>query len=155
MKRIGILKKLLFFVSLLVYVFVMIVLLFRRGNYGDTISLIEYVKNSANLVPFRTINMYVDAISSGVISYHLIIDNLLGNIILFMPIGIYLPYYFKRITKAHQVLVVTLIIIFVVETTQLITMRGRFDIDDLILNTCGALIGFSVWRTGIVQRIFW
>lgn len=145
-------KKLLFFVGFLLYVFVMFILLFRRGHYFEDMTLLEYMKYSINLVPFRTVNMYIDAITSGIISYHLIIDNLLGNIILFMPIGFYLPFYFKGITRANQVFVITLMIIFVVEATQLLTMRGRFDVDDLILNTCGALIGFGIWRTGIVQK---
>lgn len=124
----------------------MSMLLFRRGQYWEDISLLEYMRISTNLVPFKTINMYVDAISSGIISYHLIVDNLLGNIILFIPIGIYLPYYFNNVTKIIQVFLVTLILIFIVEATQLLTMRGRFDIDDLILNTCGALIGFGLWK---------
>lgn len=132
----------------------MINLLFRRGQTWEDITLFEYIRNSTNLVPFKTINMYVDAITSGIISYHLIIDNLLGNIILFMPIGIYLPYFIKGITKVRPVLMMTILIIFTVEATQVLTMRGRFDVDDLILNTCGALLGFSIWRMRKVQKFF-
>lgn len=147
------LKKLLFHVSFLVYVFIMIILLFRRGHSYEGITLIEYAKNGVNLMPFKTIQMYIDAISSGSINLTSIIKNLAGNIILFIPIGIYLPFYSKKITTVKQVFIETLIIIFIVEMTQLVTMRGRFDVDDLILNTIGALIGFWIWKIGIIGKI--
>ncbi|MNE95919.1 VanZ like family protein [compost metagenome] len=40
----------------------------------------------------------------------------------------------------------TIAIITVVELTQMLTKVGSFDIDDIILNTCGALIGFVLFK---------
>lgn len=45
------------------------------------------------------------------------------------------------------------IFIFIIEILQLFTRVGSFDIDDFILNMFGAVIGFAVWKTKIVQTI--
>ena len=51
-----------------------------------------------------------------------------------------------------------LVILFGVEIVQLLTKLGSFDIDDLILNMTGALMGFALWKTALVQwlkRMVW
>jgi glycopeptide antibiotics resistance protein len=45
------------------------------------------------------------------------------------------------------------ILLLSVELIQLITRRGSFDIDDLILNMFGALVGFIAWKTKLVQKL--
>jgi glycopeptide antibiotics resistance protein len=67
-----------------------------------------------------------------------------GNIILFIPYGILLPLLFKR--KFKTSIIVFLIGLFCLESLQLITKRGHFDIDDFILNTVGFLIGYWVYN---------
>ena len=46
-----------------------------------------------------------------------------------------------------------MLIIFGIETTQFLFMRGIFDIDDFMLNMFGAMAGFFVWKMKIVQWI--
>jgi glycopeptide antibiotics resistance protein len=41
----------------------------------------------------------------------------------------------------------------IIEVLQLLTRRGSFDIDDIILNTLGALIGLTIWKTKAIQYI--
>ena len=48
--------------------------------------------------------------------------------------GIYLPYYIKKINKVGTFTLSMIILLFVIEATQLVTRRGSFDIDDFILN---------------------
>jgi glycopeptide antibiotics resistance protein len=81
------------------------------------------------------------------------IKNLFGNLIMFLPMGIYLPYYVKKINKVSRFAVSMLIFLFVIEVIQLVTRRGSFDIDDFILNMVGALIGFGIWKTKVVQNL--
>ncbi len=81
------------------------------------------------------------------------IKNLAGNIILFIPIGIYLPFFMGgRARKLGAALLFMMLILLLIESIQLVTRRGVFDIDDFILNMSGALIGFAIWRIKIVQK---
>lgn len=145
-------KKLLFHVSCIVYVLVMSMLLFRRGSMGDEMTLSEYMRYGVNLTPFSTIELYMRNLSNGNIT-DIAMKNLVGNVLLFVPIGIYLPYYCKKLTNIWRFSVATILIIFTVEMVQLLSMRGRFDIDDVILNTCGALVGYIIWRIGFYKKI--
>ena len=81
------------------------------------------------------------------------IKNLLGNLIIFMPMGIYLPFFIKKTNQAITFFLVMTALLFAIELTQLITRSGRFDIDDYLLNIIGALIGYTMWKTKPVQAM--
>ncbi len=151
-------KKLINFVfsiSFIFYLLVLVSLLFlgRRGNVWADVTLMEYMKSSSNFVPFQTINTYINAIFNGNINLDIAINNLVGNLILFLPMGIYLPYFFRRIKKASTFSIVMIILLIVIEVVQVVTRRGSFDIDDFILNMLGALIGFGIWKISFVQKL--
>ena len=124
-----------------------------RGHIWTDLSLIEYIRTSSNFVPFKTISTYIMAMFDGSLNLGIPIKNLIGNLIMFLPMGIYLPYYIKKINKVGRFTFSMIILLFVIEVTQLVTRRGSFDIDDFILNMVGALIGFGIWKTKIVQRL--
>jgi hypothetical protein len=66
-----------------------------------------------------------------------------GNIVLGVPFGVLLPVLFPRTRGLLRVVVVTALVMVVVETVQGAIVEGRaFDIDDVILNTTGALLGY-------------
>jgi len=115
--------------------------------------LIEYIRSSSNFVPFKTISTYITSMFDGSLNIAIPIKNLFGNLIMFLPKGIYLPYYIKMINNVGGFTFSMIILLFVIEITQLVTRRGSFDIDDFILNIVGALIGFVIWKTKIVQRL--
>ncbi len=146
--------KIILGVSFVFYIFVLVVILFLdfRG-YGSQIPLIEYLKYSSNIIPFKTITTYVNAIFNDSMNIDIPIKNLGGNFILFFPMGIYLPLFIKKINKVSKYSIWMGILLFLVETVQLITRRGSFDIDDFILNMLGALIGYAIWKTKIVQKL--
>lgn len=133
--------------------FVGVMFVGMRGHIWTDMSLIEYIRNSSNFIPFKTISTYVRAMFDGSLNISIVIKNLLGNFILFLPMGIYLPYYVKRINKFGKFTLSMVILLFLVEATQLVTRRGSFDIDDFILNMAGTLLGYSIWKTKIVQSI--
>ncbi|WP_449536355.1 VanZ family protein [Ferdinandcohnia sp. Marseille-Q9671] len=143
-------------ISFVIYLFALIVLLFlgvRLRYIGTDLSLIEYIKSSSNLIPFKTITTYVTAIFDGRMNMNIPIQNLFGNAFMFLPMGIYLPYFIGKINKISVFLLTMVIMLFVIEVVQLITRRGSFDVDDFILNMFGALIGFSIWKLKSIQQL--
>lgn len=73
------------------------------------------------------------------------LSNLLGNIAIFIPMGVYLPLLIRRKSIFVNTVCVALISA-VVEVLQYIFAVGAADIDDVILNTVGGLIGVSLFR---------
>ena len=72
------------------------------------------------------------------------VKQVIGNIILFIPFGYFATYYIKA-KKPLNILIVVLLSSGVIETVQYFIGRS-FDIDDIILNTIGGLIGFLIYR---------
>ncbi|WHX98020.1 VanZ family protein [Neobacillus sp. DY30] len=147
--------KVVISLSLVFYLFALVVLLFfgTRGYIWTDLTLIEYIKSSSNFVPFKTISTFIRVFFDGSMNMDIPIKNLAGNFIMFLPMGIYLPYFIKRINKASVFSISMIILLFVIEVTQLVIRRGSFDIDDFILNMFGALIGFGIWKTKFVQKL--
>jgi len=66
-----------------------------------------------------------------------------GNVLLGVPFGILLPMLFPNARGLVRVLLLTAFVMVLVETAQGMIVEGRaFDIDDVILNTTGALLGY-------------
>ncbi len=110
----------------------------------------EEVKLCINLVPFRSIRGNVFYIIEGTDRYmirHSVI-NLFGNAIMFMPYGFCVPRLFERFRRFGVFLLLSLGVLLSVETIQVLTLRGSFDIDDIILNMLGAIIGFLLSKAG-------
>lgn len=129
LKRKLLLSALIGYTSLVVY--------WMLWGFGRT-SVIGY---RYNLVPFSTI---VDFFQVEHFNAKIVIINLLGNIGVFMPFGLLLPLIFKF--NLRQTLIVGLIGLLILETAQLITGQGVFDVDDLILNTLGITLGYCLYR---------
>ncbi|MDM5227460.1 VanZ family protein [Cytobacillus sp. NJ13] len=123
-----------------------------RGFWSD-MPLMEYMKLSSNLVPFKTINGYVMAISNGSMNLIIPIKNLAGNVAAFLPMGIFLPYFIRRLNKLKSFAVTMTVMVISVEIIQLVTRRGSLDIDDFILNIIGALIGFGLWKMMTARKL--
>jgi glycopeptide antibiotics resistance protein len=97
--------------------------------------------STANFTPFKTIKMYIDY------SYKLnSTENLLGNVVVFMPFGLLFP----MLTESGQNFFVMLLNAFLfvlgIEIFQLFSAFGAFDVDDILLNCLGAALGFGIYR---------
>ena len=71
------------------------------------------------------------------------------NVLLFVPFGYLLPLLWPRVDCWWKLLLCGLFISLLIELMQLVTLRGMFDLDDLMNNTIGALLGwlcFARWR---------
>ncbi|HEO8418468.1 VanZ family protein [Niallia sp. FSL W8-0635] len=135
--------KIIISISFIIYLYVLAILLFFNRTGWTEMTLIML---SSNFVPFKTISMYIQAIFYGNMNLDIPIKNLFGNLFMFLPMGLYLPYFIKRTKQVSVFSIVFLSILFLIEFTQLLIRRGSFDIDDFILNTIGALIGFTIWK---------
>lgn len=97
------------------------------GTLWDLISH-KKVVGGINLIPFS---------SEGVMTYIL-------NMIMFMPFGFLLPLIWECFRKFWKVLLTGFGFSLLIEITQLFSQRFS-DIDDLLMNTLGACIGYLLW----------
>ncbi|MGU3372719.1 VanZ family protein [Bacillus mycoides] len=94
-----------------------------------------------NLVPFRSTIRYLTEFDS--YNLDIVLMNTLGNVIIFIPFGFLLPLLFKQINNVKMASKIFIKFILLIESLQLLTFTGVFDIDDIILNMLGALIGYG------------
>ena len=93
-----------------------------------------YVMGGFNLVPLRSLSEQIGSILAGQDVARGIVY-LVGNLAGFAPFGFFLPALFVRQRKLPTFLITVLLAIATLELAQVFTMRGCFDIDDIILNT--------------------
>lgn len=97
----------------------------------------DNASSGLNLTPFKEITRYpLDSIQ--------FFYNVIGNIVLFLPFGFFISNFIKA-KKTHQVLIVSTLISLTAELIQFKIGRA-FDIDDIILNVIGAILGFICYK---------
>ena len=96
----------------------------------------ENAANGINFIPFYEMTRY--SIGSKAFYY-----NVIGNIVLFIPFGYFVSDYLKAKRISH-ILFVSIIISLTAEAIQYKIGRA-FDIDDIILNVLGSIIGFMFY----------
>lgn len=102
-------------------------------------------------VPFETIRFYFYHL----FTFHNKIEfekNVLGNIILFIPYG-FLGVLYPKLNQFQYLFLVFVILINIIEFSQYYFDRGTADIDDVILNTTGVIIGFIIYK--IILRTYY
>lgn len=122
------------------YMVCLIYFLFFSESYGRVGSEMGY---SYNLQPFREIRRYLTYWR--ILGIRTTFLNLAGNIIGFMPFGALLPILAKSARRAWKVGLLSLEISALIEISQLLFQVGCFDVDDMILNTLGGVLGYSVF----------
>ncbi len=124
-------------------------LIFGRYSMIDYYSSYEeYSKTGLVLVPFKTISEYIPYIFTSRTALY----NIIGNIAIFMPFGIFLPTISNTFKRFVPFTLITIFTIITVEIVQFLTMRGVCDIDDLILNLLGAEISFFILKLPFLQN---
>ena len=96
----------------------------------------DNASSGLNLTPFKEIIRY--PITSVQFIY-----NVIGNIVLFLPFGFFISDFIKA-KKTYQILIISALISLTAELIQFKIGRA-FDIDDIILNSIGAIIGFMCY----------
>ena len=139
--RIGTVVVLTVFVLYLVFLLKLLLLSRPLGS-----------EHSLNLIPFASISNYVFSGSAAVKRFAVV--NVIGNIVAFVPLGAFLPL-LRRRTGIWTNLLVVVCASVTVEIIQGVFGLGASDIDDVILNTLGGLIGilfFTLLRLLLRRR---
>lgn len=132
----------------LLYSGAMLWLLFGRDIHDSGSGYLHSLSANINLIPFLTIADLIRNLitppSPGLFTYAWI--NLFGNVVVFIPLGIFLPLIWTKTKNFGRFFLVSSGIIAVIELLQLFTLRGVLDVDDYLLNMVGLIVGFFVYR---------
>ena len=130
-KRVRVIGKLMFFL----YIIFLVYFLIFSEWYGRSGEMSDY---HYNLVLFKEIQRFWNYREQlGWIAA----ANLLGNVAIFVPFGFFMPLA-SRYRSFFLTVIYSFGFSFVIETFQLITRVGTFDVDDLLLNTIGGILGY-------------
>ncbi len=134
--------KILF--SIYILFLILFVVLKFDGNFERIISLhnsiIENEKDgirNINLIPFRSMSPYLKNITET-----FAFKNIAANIVAFIPLGFFISN--KNPKNVFKALIICLGVILSIELIQLFFKIGFFDVDDIILNFTGSLIGVFI-----------
>lgn len=133
MKKEKIVNGLLLFSFVFYALFVICNILFKYVMPWDLLEEGRYFARSFNLIPFADL-------AAG--NYNRL--DVWGNIILFVPLGIYLP--LCRKYKFGKTVAASAAVSTVLEISQYLFAIGACDITDIIYNTFGCLLGFLCFR---------
>ncbi|WP_040036931.1 VanZ family protein [Bacillus thermotolerans] len=104
---------------------------------------------SNNFIPFSSISNLIDHF------YFMVpLKNIAGNIILFVPFGFMLTLKFNKLNGLMAPVIAGIMSSTFIEIVQLLLPSRAFDIDDIILNTLGTMIGFFVLKATKVEQLF-
>lgn len=143
----------------IIYCLLLITILFlnneyRMGGFQNISTFSREHLETSNFIPFATIIGYVSGMVSNDINIGIVIINLVTNLLLFAPMGFFIPMLFQdKIKNTKQFLIIIIILTFLVEIIQFITYRGSTDIDDIILNTIGASIVYMLMKTRFIKKL--
>ena len=135
-------------IKILFYIYIAFLILFVvlkfDGNFERIISLhnciIENEKygiRNINLIPFRSISPYLKNFTEP-----FAFKNIIANIVIFIPLGFFISQIKPK--NVFKALIICLFVILSIELIQLFFKIGFFDVDDIILNFIGSLIGMGI-----------
>lgn len=125
----------------LLYVLLLVYFLFFFEEYGRVAA--EERAYQYNLIPFLEIRRFwIYREQLGMLA---VVSNIFGNVIGFIPYGFILPVIAHKCRSGFFIILSGFSLSLVVEVVQLVTKVGCFDVDDLILNTLGAAIGYGIF----------
>lgn len=125
--RHRILHNILLYSVFACYILIVVFLLFlKRHDF-----------RSLNLIPFHSIFSYL---SGNRFLKSFALSNILGNIVLFVPMGVYLSVFLRK-NKPLRITLFVILMSVIAEVIQYVCRRGVADIDDVILNGLGGFLG--------------
>ena len=116
----------------------------------DTVFLGRDSFRSVNFIPFHSIKNYI-MVDNGIGGTRMVDMNIWGNILMFIPLGIYLGLHStnKSIVKLlSSIFLLSLLI----EVIQYVFSLGATDIDDIILNLIGGFVGIVIYK--VAEKYF-
>ena len=150
------------------YCVVLITVLFISRPARPCLSYPEYFREYTNFIPFHTIASFVRGFwedARNLLAGNEILGrgwgyyavNLGVNFLLFLPMGMALPCLFPKLNRFWKVTLIVFGMVVLVELTQGLLRVGSIDVDDLIFNLSGAMLGYGmiklVGRSGILRKM--
>lgn len=137
-------KRLIFVSRLLFIIYLMILLFFVFISDREVYDNYRY-----NLTLFKEIKRFWNY--GWKVGTEAMLLNLIGNVLVFLPIGFFLPLSHNFWKNMLTATLTGYLVSLAIETTQLYFKIGVFDVDDLLLNTIGALLGY--WLYAGIRKI--
>lgn len=131
----------------IVYLLALAYFLFFAEATGRTFSDRTY---QYNLILFHEIRRFI--IYRRQLGFAAVVLNLVGNVIAFVPFGVFLPLLVKRTRSFVKTVLLGFEFSLFVEIVQLFGKVGSFDVDDILLNTLGVMGGYLLFRLMIVMH---
>lgn len=123
------------------YVLALVYFLFFSEKYGRAVVTEQEFRY--NLVPFVEIRRFW--VYRKQLGFAAVFTNLVGNVAGFLPFGFILPVITEKMRSGILITLAGFGLSLMVEVIQLITKVGCFDVDDMILNTAGAALGYLLF----------
>lgn len=140
-KQFDTLKEFLYFILFLYFSIMAQVTIFKYGRLFEWPSNGVENLNRINMSPLiETIKMLNSAWNTRYSYYQVI-----ANILLFMPLGFLLPLLFEDIRSWKKIFIYGCLTSVIIEVAQIFTLLNVTDIDDVILNTLGSLLGYACY----------
>ena len=119
-----------------VYIICLIYFLFFAESTGRTFEGRSY---HYNLELFKEIRRFI--VYRHTLGTKAVLLNLVGNIVAFVPFGFFLPILYPKCRNFLYTVFFSFEFSIAVETIQLVSKVGSFDVDDMLLNTIGGALG--------------
>lgn len=138
-----------FYCLVLLYIFV----LTRINTHIRPYESIQDFLWRVNLIPFKTVYEYVSKIIHDQINLDTAIGNLVGNLVVFLPMGAFLPFMFQKMRSFKRTVFTVFFMVLGIEIIEVAFAMGAFDIDDFIFNLGGAMIGYALFCIPFVKTL--
>lgn len=123
-----------------VYIICLTYFLFFAESTGRTFEERTYHYNLELFKEIRRFIVYRHSLGTKAV-----LLNLLGNIVAFIPFGFFLPVLYPRCRSFLYTVFFSFEFSLMVETIQLVSKVGSFDVDDMLLNTIGGALGCLIF----------
>ena len=136
-------KKILEWILFLGYIALLVYFMFCAESLGRTGTVSSNNGYRYNLRPLKEIKRFIYNVDT--LGIWPVFLNIGGNILAFVPFGYFLPSLSTHKLKFFQVFLLTFQLSIGIELIQLLSKVGSFDVDDMILNTSGGIVGYILF----------
>lgn len=147
--------RILFVIYCVILFYILFLYSARTGNQFNLATFSKEHIEMVNITPLKTLLDFKDRINNSTINIGIVVQNILANLLMFIPMGMALPVLFKdKFNKLWKIVVFIVCLVLGVEIIQFLTFCGSADIDDLVLNTIGCMIGYGIVQIKCVRKLF-
>lgn len=154
--------KTYFLLLFILYLFILADLTLIDDTFGRNIfnildwdkeALDSYLKEDTNIIPFFTVNLFIKGYFNDRLTLTATVVNIFGNFAALMPLPFFINLLFKKNNTPLKILLSVLTMAFGIELLQFVFLTGACDIDDVILNTGGAMLFYYICKKEGVSRL--